>query len=262
MAGVDHFAHHIEYNKDLQLNTGSRILRRSPQIMEHFEAGAGAMNSWVPQIFVTTETGAATPFAVGATGATVATGVTGTTTDNGQELAGKLVGWNPSTMDDADLIMEVRMKTTSTTARNGDFFLGFSDAVTETNSLPYVISLTSGLTTHAPSEFAGFCYSSIPTSGALFSSTNNTFIGAITTKVDVDTVTASTKIKDSNYHVYRVRLTAAGHAQFFYDDEKIMTVASAVTANTALTPYISIVAKASEAQTMLIDYIYVGGSYV
>lgn len=257
---INHYSSHIEYvGKDIQLNSGSRILRRSPQIMEHFEAGAGAMNSWVPQIFVTTEAGTGTPFAVGATGATVATGVTGATTNNAEELAGKLVGWNPSTMDDADLIMEVRMKTSSTTPANGDFFLGFSDAVTEASSLPYVISAASALTTHAPSDAALFCYSSIPTSGALYAASAN-LIGAITTKADVDTVTASTKAKDANYHTYRVRLTSAGHAQFFYDDEKVMTVASAVTANVAYTPYICIVAKASEAQTMLIDYIYVGAS--
>lgn len=262
MAGVEHYSNIIEYNKDVRLNNGSRMFSRSPYIFSHFEAGAGAMNSWVPQIFVTTEAGTGTPFAVGATGATVATGVTGATTNNAEELAGKLVGWNPSTMTAGNLIMEVRMKTTSTTARNGDFFMGFNDAVTEASSLPYVVSTTSTLTTHAPTDAALFCYSSIPTSGALFSSTNNTFIGAITSKADVDTVTASTKIKDSNYHIYKVELTSAGHAQFYYDDEKIMVVASAVTADIAYTPYICAVAKASEAQTMLIDYIYVGGSYV
>lgn len=262
MAGVEHYSNIIEYNKDVRLNNGSRMFSRSPYIFHHFAEGAGAFNSWVPQPFVTTETGSGTPFAVGATGATVATGVTGATTNNGEELAGKNVCWNPSTMTAGNLVMEVRMKTTSTTARNGDFYLGFNDAVTEASSLPYVVSTTSTLTTHAPTNAALFAYSSIPTSGALFSSTNNTFIGAVTSNDNTDTVTASTKIKNSNYHIYRVELTDAGHAQFFYDDEKIMVVASAVVANIDYTPYICAVAKASEAQTMLIDYIYVGGSYV
>jgi hypothetical protein len=249
--------------KDLRLLEGSRFEQRAPSIFDHFAYGAGAFNSHVPQYWVGTETGAATPFAPGATGATVAIGVTGATTNNAQELAGKGVLWTPSTMaTNQRLVLEVRAKAVGATEPlDGDFTIGLADAVTYTNGLAYVVSAASALTTHAPTEFCGFYYSSIPTSGALFASGGN-YIGAITSKAAVDTVTASSKVKDSSFHIYRIELDAAGNAAFYYDDEKVMSVAAAITAATALTPYIAGIAKASHALTVTLDYIFVGGDLV
>jgi hypothetical protein len=254
----------MEYRKKhLKLLQGSRLEQRAPAIFDHFAYGAGAFNSHVPQNWVGTETGAATPFAPGATGGTYAIGVTGATTNNAQELAGKGVLWTPSTMaTNQRLVLEVRAKAVGATEPlDGDFTIGLADAVTYTNGLAYVVSAASALTTHAPTEFCGFYYSSIPTSGALFASGGN-YIGAITSKAAVDTVTASSKVKDSSFHIYRIELDAAGNAAFYYDDEKVMSVAAAITAATALTPYIAGIAKASHALTVTLDYIFVGGDLV
>lgn len=259
--GLNHYADRIELDsKSLKIINGGRLECRAPSIFDHFAYGAGAFNSHVPQNWVSTETGTGTPFAPGASGITVATGATGTVTDNGEELAGKNVCWNPSTMGDrVRLVCEARFKAVgTTTATDGDFYFGFADAVTYTSSLPYVVSAASALTTSVPTEFCGFAYSSIPTSGALYSASGN-LIGAVTTIANANTVTASTKVKDSSYHIYRVELDASGNAAFYYDDALIMTVAAAVTANTAFTPYISAVAKASHVNTVTLDYLYVGG---
>src|SRR3990167_2194076 len=259
--GLNHYADRIDLDsKTLRLIKGGRLECRAPHIFDHFAYGAGAFNSHVPQNWVTTETGTGTPFAPGASGITVATGASGGGTNNAEELAGKNVCWSPSTMGDkVHLVCEARFKAVgTTTATDGDFYFGLADAVTYTSSLPYVVSAASALTTHVPSEFAGFCYSSIPTSGALYSASGN-LIGAITTKVDEDTVTASTKVKDSNYHIYRIEIDGSGNAAFYYYDALVMTVAAAITAATALTPYLGAVAKNSHAHTITLDYLYVGG---
>lgn len=266
MGSVNHDSSLVTYTgKSLRLTRGARPELRSPYIFDHFAYGAGAFNSQVPQNLVTTETGAATPFACGATGATVAIGVTGGTTNNAQELAGKLVGWNPSTMGvNERLVLEVRAKfVAATTATDGDFYIGFADAVTYTNSLPYVFSAASAFTTSVPTEFVGFGYSSIATSGALFQAGGNV-IGMVTSKADVNAVAATTSlsVKDSSFHIYRLELDSAGNASFFIDDLSAGSVALAVTANTAFTPYINAVAKASHALTATLDWVFVGGDYV
>ncbi len=254
---------YMEYKRGIRLRSGGRLEQRAPGILDHFAYGAGAFNSHVPQNWVTTETGAATPFAPGATGATVAIGVTGATTNNGQELAGKLVGWNPSTMAaDAPLVLEVRAKFVgTTTATDGDFAIGFADAVTYASSLAYVVSAASALTTSVPTEFCGFYYSSIPTSGTLFLAGGNP-VGAITTKAGTDTINTTGVVKDSSFHIYRIELDAAGGATFYIDDTRVLSVPAAVTANTALVPYIAAIAKNSHAHTATIDYIFVGGDVV
>ena len=259
--GLNHYADRIDLDsKTLRLINGGRLECRAPPIFDHFAYGAGAFNSHVPQNWVTTETGTGTPFAPGASGITVATGASGGVTNNAEELAGKNVCWNPSTMGDkVHLVCEARFKAVgTTTATAGDFYFGLADAVTYTSSLPYVVSAASALTTSVPTEFVGFAYSSIPTSGALYSASGN-LIGAVTTISNADTVSASTKVKDSNYHIYRVEIDSVGNAHFYYDDENVMNVAAAVTANTALTPYLVAIAKDSKVHTITLDYLYVGG---
>jgi hypothetical protein len=246
--------------KNIRLPNGVRIeQRRNPEIHEHFCDGAGAINSWVPQPFVTTEAGSGTIWVGNATAGSYLVGVTGATTDNAQELAGKKVGWNPSTM--GGIYIEARFKTIgATTATDGDCYFGFSDAVTESNSLPYVVGATSALTTHAPTSAALFAYSSIATSGSLAS-----VWGTITTKADVDVVSAPlfTSTKDSSFHIFRLEIGSAGECSFFYDDVLLKYLSTGATANIEYTPYLCHVAKNSHAVTTTVDYITVGaGTYV
>lgn len=256
---IRHYGTYQELTKDLRPGGSTRIERLglgAGQCMElDFVEGAGALNSWVPQPLVTTETGAATPFAPNATVGSEIVCVTGATTNNGQELAGKGVKWNPSTMGGITLVVRAKF-VAATTATDGDICIGFSDAVTETNSLAYVVSAASALTTHAPTDHASFYYSSIATSGALFLTGGNHW-GFITTKNDVDTVTAPTisSVKDSSYHVFRLDIDATGNATYAIDGVVIGVVASAVTANVAYTPYIACVAKNSHALTGTIDFL-------
>lgn len=251
-----HFGSYMETDKEVRL-TGRGIINRAPYIFDHFAYGAGALNSHVPQNWVTTETGAATPFAPGATGGTYLTGVTGATTNNAQEVAGKGVLWVPSTM--GGIVLEVRAKfVAATTATDGDIRIGLHDAVTETNGLAYVVSAASALTTHAPTDAAGFYYTSIATSGALFQSGGNPW-GFVNSINDVDTVTAPSlaKVKDSSFHIFRLEIDTAGNAVHYIDGDLVGTVPLAVTPTIALTPYIAIIAKNSHALTGTIDYVYV-----
>jgi hypothetical protein len=256
-----HFQNYIESDKPLRFANGKSVEQRSPELFDHFIYGAGALDSQVPQLWDATETGAATPFAPSASepgGAIIC--VTGATTNNGQEVGGTLIGWQPSTQ--GTVVFEARAKFVGdTTATDGDFYFGLSDAKTEASSLPYVVSATSTLTTHAPSDAALFAYSSIPTSGALYSASGN-YVGMITTKADTDTVSASTVVKDSSYHIYRVEINSSGDCTFSIDGTVVKHLAAAVTAATKYTPYCAVVAKNSHAHTGTIDYIRVYASYV
>jgi len=250
---------------EIRLKNGARIIQETPCIFDHFTYGAGAFNSHVPQYWVTTETGSATAFAPSATGVGGhAVGVTGATTNNAQEFAGKMLSWQPSTQAlKGPLVLEVRLSHRSTTAANGDLGVGFNDATTEASGLSYVLSAASAVTTHAPSDFAGFWYTSIATSGALFVTGGNPY-GVITTIADVDTVTApdttNRVIKHAtNFVKLRVELDSSGNAKFFANEKWQASVASAVTAASLFTPYIDLIGKASEAHTGTLDYIFVGG---
>lgn len=252
-------AHHVRYVG------GARPEMRSPFIFDHFTYGAGAINSHVPQNWVTTETGAATPYAPSTSNPTYLTAVTGGTTNNAEELAGKCVCWKPSTMaTNARLVLEVRAKFVgTTTASDGDFVIGLADAVTYTSGLAYVASAASALTTSAPVEFAGFYYSSIPSSGALFNASGNNFVGIQTEKASsAATPVATTLAKDSAFHIYRVEIDGSGNASFYIDDKLVGATASAVTATVALTPYIAAIAKNSHTHTATVDWIFVGGDIV
>lgn len=252
-----HFGTVMETNKTIRL-LGGGIESRATYICDDFCYGAGALNSHVPQNWVTTETGAATPYAPSASvvgGALV--GVTGATTNNAEELAGKGVIWNPSTQ--GGLVFEVRLKAVAaTTPTDGDLYFGLADAVTYTNGLPYVSSAASALTTNVPSNFAGFAYTSIATSGALFLTGGNHF-GFVTSKADVDTVTAPTVsvVKDSNYRTFRIECNATADCTFYIDGVQVGVVPAAFTANTAMTPYLTAIAKNSHALTVTIQRLMI-----
>jgi hypothetical protein len=258
-----HYSDRIELNSQDLVMVHSRPLVRAVHLEDHFAYGAGAFNSHVPQSWVTTETGTATPYAPGTSGASLAIGVTGATTNNSEELAGKLVGWNPSTMGTVmPLVLEVRAKFVgATTATDGDFYIGLADAVTYASGLPFVVSAASAFTTTAPTEWVGFGYSSIPTSGTLYRASAN-YIGCVSCKTGTAAVVSSGVAKDSNFHTYCVAVDSSGNATFSIDGANFKYVAAAITANTALTPYIAAVAKASHALTATIDYIAVLGDVV
>jgi hypothetical protein len=252
-----HKGTHMEPSLPVRVPSGQRIERlQGGRYLElDFNEGAGAINSWVPQPLVQTETGAATPWAINATAGSEVVGVTGGTTNNAQELAGKKVGWNPSTEGGITLLVRAKF-VGATTATDGDICIGFNDAVTETNGLAYVVSAASALTTHAPTDHASFYYTSIATSGSLYSASGNVW-GAVTSKADVDTVTAPTvaNVKDSSYHTFRLTIDSSGNAFYEYDGVPMLTVASAVTANVEYTPYVAIIAKNSHALTGTIDFL-------
>jgi hypothetical protein len=188
----------------------------------------------------------------------------GTDANGAQEVAMGNISWKPSTM--GPLTLEARFKVVAATEPiDGDFTFGFADAITFTSSVPFIMGATSAYTTDVPTEFAGFYYSSIPTSGAHAATTATpigNYIGYHTVKNGTGTAASSTGVqKDSDYHTYRVTVSAAGLCMFYIDGDHVASSASAaVTIATALTPYFNVTTKASHENTMTIDYIYVSGT--
>lgn len=247
--------------KDIRGTNGTEIFTRATQLFDHFQYGAGAFNSHVPQNWVTTETGAATPYAPGAAAiGGLAIAVTGAVTDNAEELAGKDVAWKASTQAlERPLSLEARVKSVgATTPTDGSFFIGFCNAVTTGAGITFAISAASAVTA-PPTEFAGFGYSSIPSSGALFLAGGNPLFAISSKAAAAAQTVVSTVVKDSLFHIYRVEVDVNGDAWYFIDDKYVGQKANAVTAATALTPYISGLAKNSHTNTMTVDYIQVAG---
>ncbi len=215
-------------------------------------------------VFDQLETGTGTSHAVFVNSATsnggYCVGVAGATSANAQEIAGQNVGWKASTM--GPLFIEVRGSFVgTTTAADGDHFIGFSDVVTATSGLSYDISLTSTVTATGVTEGAMVGYSSIPTSGALHPASGNNYYGFFTTKATVAaTPGAGTALakKDSNMHVYRVVVDASGNCTFSMDGVVIGAATAAVTAATAVTPYVNVIGRNSHANTATLDYILCG----
>jgi len=182
-----------------------------------------------------------------------------------QEVAGAHIAWIPSTM--GPLVMEVRAKFVGATEPiDGDFALGFADAVTYTGSNPFILSAASAYTTDLPVEFAGFNYTSLATSGALYNSAAATpignFIGVKTCKNGTGTAAVSSGIaKNSLYKTYKVTVSNSGLCKFYIDHIQVGESAdAAVTVATAVTPYIQVHTQASHENTATIDYIYVGAA--
>ena len=258
---------HIDaYGKDIRLQNGATVVNRSPYIMDHFyELVLDQTNGrWIAH--GTGTTGDDAPFAILATepGGAIK-GRTGTDTNAAQSLFANGVTWKPTTHAiSKPMFIEARFKVVAdTTAADGDFYFGWGDAVSYTNDLPYVLSAASAVTTSVPSDAAVFAYTSLATSGTLFAASGNNYIGAINSLATVDTVTALASNsgpvqKDSNYHIYRVAVDAAGNAAFYIDDVFRGSVALAVTPGTALTPLINVVMKSAHQNVMTIDYIAVG----
>lgn len=179
-----------------------------------------------------------------------------------QEVAGAHIAWIPSTM--GPLVLEVRAKFVAATAAvDGDFAIGFADAVTYTGSNPFILSAASVYTTDLPVEFAGFNYTSLATSGALYNSAASgavgNFIGIKTCKNGTGTVAVSSGVaKNSSYKTYRVTISNSGLCTFYIDGQQVgQSADAAVTVATALTPYIQVHTQASHENTATIDYIYV-----
>lgn len=266
--------------KSIRLTGGAHIEQRSPAYFDHFLGATGTLANAIPQMYSANQAGAGTLFVGAATNLSgLLIGATAGTTNNAIELGVTNVAYKASTMavvgTQGRMWMECRAKFVgTTTASDGDFYIGWADAVTYTNSLPFVISTTSTVTTSVPQEFAGFGYSSIPTSGNLFNSGGNNFIGIMTEKANVvvspaiaaasqgATGATTNTAKDSNFHIYRVELDDSGNAAFYLDDVFCGFVASAMTASTAVTPYVNAVAKNSHVNTATLDWLAWGADFV
>jgi hypothetical protein len=115
-------------------------------------------------------------------------------------------------------------------------------------------SALSGIT--ASDEFAGFAYSSVATSGALFGT-----VAGLTIKAGTGTLTTlkNAPADPTAFHIYRVEVDVNGTVALFIDDKFAGQVNAGVTPSVALTPYFDCVGQNSHNATMTIDYVFVGG---
>ncbi len=257
----------IYVNKGVRLDGDSPLLARHAQFVEHFFGLAIDATNGIVQSHSTGTTGSDIPFAIVANGiGGTAQVATGTDANAGAIVSGP-ISFIPSTQATKRPIwMEARMKVDGTTTpTDGDFYVGFGDARTYTNDLPYVISAAGATTTGVPTEGAFISYTSVTqTSGPVFDATGDGTLFGLTSKTGTDSVTALKPAftKDSNYHIYRVEIDINGNVAFFVDDKFMGVAGAAITAATALSPQVSIVTKASHVNTLTIDYIAAGAGTI
>lgn len=171
--------------------------------------------------------------------------------DDDSDIA-NILGWTASKWAG----MEARVAFYAPSAKIA-FNCGFSDAASEAADTIAV-------------ERSGTTIDSTASNCALFFSdydSTTDYISCMGVKANTDTTAysvgdlASTELNE--YHIYRVQLDPDGKAQFFYDGQSVRTIANAVTASTALTPYLAIMNRAARADNPLpstqlkIDYIKV-----
>jgi hypothetical protein len=276
--GVNDRGNFIEVKgKSMRFVGGGYPFSRTPYVFSHFLDNAAVSTQGS---FTTTETGAGGGKAIfvytAATAGGVITGVSGATTANAEEVAGTSVSWAPSTsavLPNAPLVFETRAKFVgTTTATDGDFAIGFANAITATSGRAIIVGASSVVTTGLV-EFAGLFYSSLPTSLALFNSAaagavgnflgmnsvKNSVVSAAGVGVAATDENAAKFAKDSSFHIYRVELDSAANMALYVDDRFAGSTAAATTAATALTPYIGAVSQNSHSNTATVDYIFAGG---
>lgn len=147
------------------------------------------------------------------------------------------------------LVFECRLKIDVITTVA--FFVGLTDAKTETSpNLPIGRQTTVSVAT--ATDAVGFCFDTDSNADVIF----GTGVKANTLIADQG---ASSALQAGVYVTLRVEVSAAGAASFYVNGTQIgATTANAVTATTALVPYIGMANRGAFAHVMTVDYVYVG----
>lgn len=155
------------------------------------------------------------------------------------------------------LVFEARWKTGATLTAN-EFFLGFTDAINDTD--PIALSATSTFTTSVPTNAVVMGYSDTPTSGAAFTSGGNQHV-MISINGDANTIegVGGGAFAAATYYTYRIEITSAGAASWYLNGTQIGQMDSAVAINVPLCAIAWCVPRTTASAAITLDYFGVWG---
>lgn len=239
--------------KDIRGVNGAELYTRAPQSFDHFLQAAVPSSDFTES---KTNTGAIALLS-NAIGGVIQIPTSGASGDALAEVWKRKL--NPSKNAKARPVsFEARVLIPTLTTVEVSF--GLTDQTAVSGGIAYTASAASAVTTSTPSDGAAFYFGSVPTSGALFLSGGNS-AGVITSIAGTDTAAAidTPVAMDSNYHIYRIEVDVNGAAMFFIDDKKVKFVNGAVTANSVLSPFFSVVTRTAAAREIDVDYLQFAG---
>lgn len=146
-----------------------------------------------------------------------------------------------------NLVMEARVKLVSSIA-DVALFVGFTD-VLATTTLEEPVTLSGTTFTTNATDATGFLFDTSATTDTL---------RAVGVANDVDAThvnTGQVPVVDT-WHTYRVEVSTAGVATFYFDGALVATLSGAVTASVSLTPAIVAMARTTASKTVDVDYVF------
>lgn len=154
------------------------------------------------------------------------------------------LNWVPA---NGGLVFEAKVTPVSSVA-NVAYFIGFSD-VLATTTLEEPITLSTTTFTANAADAVGFVFDTAATTDVFYA------VGVAATVVTAGVAT-SAPVADTAVTL-RVEVSTAGQATFYRNGALVGTIAAAVTAATALTPIVEVMARTTTAKAIDVDYIYV-----
>lgn len=270
----------VEYDaKDIRGINGAEIYTRAPMFLDHFVTAETVSNNYT-DTKVNTGTFALLASGLGGVGEIATSGASGDANCEvlitGAALAGTSTGiLTPSKNAlERPISAEFRILLPSVAAIEAGWGLA-ATATQARTAIVNAVSAASAITVSAPDDQASFFYSSVPSSGQLFASSGNNFIGLLTSLATVDTLTTAKKIgggvtpaagvagsvqADTNYHIYRVEVDVNGAVTYLMDDVVVGSSGGAsggVTATQSYVPYFFAVTRAAAVKKLDIDYLMI-----
>ena len=129
------------------------------------------------------------------------------------------------------------------------YFVGFTD-VLATTTLEEPISLSGTTFTTNASDAVGFVYDTAATTDVWYGK-------GVKADTDSATLTTTSAPVAGTAQVLRIEVSSAGAATFYIDGTKVGVLADAVTATTALTPVVSVMARTTTIKPIDVDYVFV-----
>lgn len=146
-----------------------------------------------------------------------------------------------------NLVMEARVKLSSIAAVA--VCIGFTD--TKALEMPFEVGGSDALTSNA-TDAAAFVFDT----GA---DTDEWFAAGVAN--DVDAADPPDEVGSApvaaTWAVLRIEISETGVADFYLDDQHVVTLAAAVTASAALTPVLAVLSRTTAVKSLDVDYVWV-----
>jgi hypothetical protein len=150
--------------------------------------------------------------------------------------------------ENGGLVFETRLKTSSIATNT--IFCGFTDVLaTTTVEVPIQSAGAANTITTNATDAVGFFFDTAMTD-------DNWWIAGVANGTDATHVDTDVPPVADTFQTFRIEVDAAGNADFFLDGALVGTVEDAVTADVALTPVVTVMARTTTSHTVDVDYVY------